>query len=101
MGEGGRDMRSQGGGEVNSSSLRSDPLVRFTRHNGDFDEVVADGAAIHIERMNDGHIWMVISSGGKTLTLNFYTSRLSKHIAVSTCNEGFVLDGTPHPESYR
>jgi len=35
------------------------------------DEVVAHGAAIHLEQMSDDHWWMGLEAGGKYFHLNF------------------------------
>lgn len=45
--------------------------------DGVFDEVaVRDVAHVHVERMDDGHVWMKIeSSTGDALVLNFTTNR--------------------------
>jgi len=35
------------------------------------DEIVADGASIHLEQMSHDQWWMGIDAGGKSLHLNF------------------------------
>jgi hypothetical protein len=36
------------------------------------DELVADGAAVHVERMSRDHVWMCVTAGDQTYTLNFH-----------------------------
>jgi hypothetical protein len=35
------------------------------------DEIVADGAAVHLEQMSHDHWWMGLEAGGKYFHLNF------------------------------
>ena len=35
------------------------------------DEIVADGATVHLEQMSHDHWWMGLEAGGKYLHLNF------------------------------
>jgi hypothetical protein len=37
------------------------------------DEVVADGAKLHLEQMSHDHRWLVLEAGGKYFHLNFTT----------------------------
>lgn len=39
---------------------------------GTFDELVADNASVHIERMSDDCVWMTVRSEGREITLNFW-----------------------------
>lgn len=40
-----------------------------------FDELVADDASVHVERMANNHVWMAIESGGRRVVLNLHSSR--------------------------
>lgn len=43
--------------------------------DGTLDEVVATGCDFHLEQMDQGHWWMVISKGGRVVHINLATAR--------------------------
>lgn len=54
------------------------PEVRYaTLVNGEteLDEVVARGASVHLEAMEDNHWWLAIEAGGQRWVVNLYTKR--------------------------
>lgn len=45
----------------------------------ELDEVlISDIDSVHIERMDDGHIWVVLNSGDDRLVVEFWTKRNGK-----------------------
>src|ERR1019366_10014398 len=54
------------------------------------DEVVATGAAVHLEQMNHDQWWMGIEAGGRYFHLNFSLNdgRLSVHLSDQTDDQG-------------
>ena len=63
------------------------PEVRYaTLTNGDteLDEVVASNAYVHLEAMDDNHWWLLVTAGGQSVHVNFYTKRakISGHAEV-------------------
>jgi hypothetical protein len=47
------------------------------------DDIVADGASIHLEQMSHDHWWMAIEAGGKYFHLNFAVrdGKLNVHLS--------------------
>lgn len=39
------------------------------------DELVIDGAFVHVERMDRGHMWMRFSNGEEEIDLNFHAKK--------------------------
>lgn len=39
------------------------------------DEIVAEGAYIHIERMSNDHVWAIVNAGGKEVRLGFWSDK--------------------------
>lgn len=55
-----------------------EPEVRqatLTNGETELDEVVAFNAYVHLEAMDDNHWWLLVTSGGKSVHVNFYTKR--------------------------
>ncbi len=68
-------------------------ITGITPKDFGFDELVAGEAWIHIERMNRNHIWMVVTSKDKTVTLNLYAKRNTLYVNAES------RDGTVKPNS--
>ena len=55
------------------------PIVRHvdltTGETDELDEVVARNAYVHLEAMADNHWWLLVTAGGKSVHVNFYTKR--------------------------
>ena len=58
------------------------------------DEIVADGAVVHLEQMSHDHWWMGLRAGGKYFHLNFGVEkgRLSVHLSDQS-DEGGEWEG--------
>ena len=52
------------------------------------DEIVADGASIHLEQMAHDHWWMGIEAGGKYFHLNFGVNEGLLYVHLSDQGEG-------------
>jgi len=67
---------------------------RLSVHNGSLimDELVMENASVHIERLDDGLVWMSINNGVTSVYLNFY--RDGKHVRVKY--GAYLPDGTYH-----
>jgi hypothetical protein len=88
-----------GMGEAENSDLlwktdSSSVEIRFQGRLEDgrpaLDEVVATGAAIHLEQMDHDQWWMGIEAGGRYFHLNFSLDdgRLSVHLSDQTDDQG-------------
>lgn len=51
------------------------PLDIRRNEDGSLDEIVCDGASIHLEQMSDTHWWMSIEKDGKLIHINFSSAR--------------------------
>ena len=61
------------------------------------DEIVADGASIHLEQMSHDHWWMGIDAGGKYFHLNFGLHDGHLQVNLSDQGEEFAeWDGDSH-----
>ena len=56
------------------------PEVRLNE-DGTLDEIVANGAYVHLEQMDDGCWWMAVESGGHLIHVNLFTKRGAKILA--------------------
>lgn len=56
-----------------------------------FDELLADGARIHIERMNRDHMWMIVCVGDQEVTLNFHAKKNTLYVNVDAA--GVAVNG--------
>lgn len=50
--------------------------------NFGFDELVAVGARVHIERMSRDHIWMQVGDRDRVVTLNFHIKKRTMWVNV-------------------
>ena len=50
------------------------PEVRLNE-DGTLDEIVAFGAYVHLEQMDDGHWWLAVESDGHLVHINLATKR--------------------------
>ena len=69
---------AQGGGMKNYSRSYlniTDDGVPNGEQLGDQKEIVAFGAYVHIERMDDGCVWMAVQVGRRLVHVNFYAPR--------------------------
>jgi hypothetical protein len=48
------------------------PLEIRRNADGSLDEIVCDGAFVHLEQMDSDHWWMAIEKDGRTIHVNFH-----------------------------
>jgi hypothetical protein len=60
-----------------------------------FDELVADDAHVHIERMSNSHIWMAVESAGKRIVLNFSVHKRSLNVTIANEPPAYSEKETP------
>ena len=51
---------------------------------GQLDELFAENASVHIERLSDGHVWISIERGGVAQIINLFTSRGGRIMSLTT-----------------
>jgi hypothetical protein len=76
--------------ETDSSSVEIRFQGRLEDGRPALDEVVAIGAALHLEQMDHDQWWMGIEAGGRYFHLNFSVDdgRLSVHLSDQTDDQG-------------
>lgn len=68
--------------------------ISFNHRTGGFDEVIAENASIHLERMSQKHIWMVVGTEEGSVTIDLKTTMFGA-IKASIVNDGFEKNGQP------
>jgi hypothetical protein len=67
--------KAEGECEVSSIVLRPDdapPRPHKPDQLGAMDEIIATGASIHIERLDDSHVWAKIETPGRTVRVSIW-----------------------------
>jgi hypothetical protein len=80
--------------EKNGSSVEIRTQGELPDGRPALDEIVADGASIHLEQMAHDQWWMGIDAGGKTFHLNFglHDGRLYVNLS-DQCEDGSNWEG--------
>ena len=73
--------------ENNGSSVEIRTQGELADGRPALDEIVADGASIHLEQMSHDQWWMGIEAGGKHFHLNFYLKDGRLQVNLSDQNE--------------
>ena len=68
-------LSTAGFGPVRETQAPEVRYVELTNGETELDEVVARDAYVHLEAMDDNHWWLLVTSGGKSVHVNFYTKR--------------------------
>lgn len=77
-------LTAAGFGPVKAAEAPEVRYVDTTTEKDVLDEVVARDAYVHLEAMDNNHWWLLVTSGGKSVHVNFYTKRakISGHAEV-------------------
>ncbi len=64
-----------------------DRITYDDKNEKELDEVVMKNVdMVHIERMDDGHIWIALYSSDERLVVNYYTKRNAKILGYAERN---------------
>ena len=67
--------------------MKIDRITYCDKEKKQLDEVVMKKVdLVHIERMDNGHIWIALYSGEQRLIVNYYTNRNGQIFGHAECN---------------
>lgn len=67
--------------------------ARVTVDKLGLDELVMSGAFVHVERMDRGHIWMVVRSKTREVRLSFYARREPIRVVIESDTAALGREG--------